>query len=54
MEFRELSDGEWEVIKPLLPPRARVDDRMALNGVLYVLITGCRWMDGYAHSLRLV
>ena len=59
MEFCELSDGEWEVIEPLLPPRARVgrpraDDRMAVNGILYVLITGCRWMDGYAHSLRLV
>jgi len=50
MEFRELSDGEWEVIKLLLPPRSRVgrpraDDRMVLNGILYVLVTGCRWMD---------
>jgi transposase len=38
------------VIKPLLPPRSRVgrprtDDRMVLNGILYVLTTGCRWMD---------
>jgi transposase len=46
MEFRELCDGEWELIKPLLPPRARVgrprtDDRR----ILYVLTTGCRWMD---------
>jgi len=50
MEFREVSDGEWEVIKSLLPPRSRVgrpraDDRMVLNGILYVLVTGCRWMD---------
>jgi transposase len=50
MEFRELSDSEWELIKPLLPPRARVgrpraDNRMVLNGILYVLLTGCRWMD---------
>jgi transposase len=50
MEFRELSDGEWELIKPLLPPKARTgrpraDDRLVLNGILYVLITGCRWMD---------
>jgi transposase len=50
MEFRELSDFEWEVIKPLLPPRSRVgrpraDDRIVLNGILYVLTTGCRWMD---------
>jgi len=50
MEFREVSDGEWEVIKSLLPPRSRVgrpraDDRIVLNGILYVLVTGCRWMD---------
>jgi transposase len=50
MEFRELCDGEWELIKPLLPPmarvgRPRVDDRMVLNGIIYVLLTGCRWMD---------
>jgi transposase len=50
MEFRELSDFEWEVIKPLLPPRSRVgrpraDDRIVLNGIFYVLTTGCRWMD---------
>jgi len=50
MEFRELSDFEWDVIRPLLPPRSRVgrpraDDRMVLNGILYVLTTGCRWCD---------
>jgi transposase len=50
MGFREVSDGEWEVIRPFLPPRSRVgrprtDDRMVLNGILYVLTTGCRWMD---------
>jgi transposase len=47
-EFREVSDGEWEVIRPFLPPMSRVgrpraDDRMVLNGILYVLTTGCRW-----------
>jgi transposase len=47
-EFREVSDGEWEVIRPFLPPmskvgRPRADDRMVLNGILYVLTTGCRW-----------
>lgn len=50
MEFRGLSDDEWEVIKPLLPPKARTgrpraDDRRIINGILYVLTTGCRWMD---------
>ena len=50
MEFRELSDFEWGIIKPLLPPRSRVgrpraDDRRIINGILYFLTTGCRWMD---------
>jgi len=50
MEFRGLSDGGWELIRPLPPPRARVgkpriDDRMVVNGILYMLITGCCWMD---------
>jgi transposase len=49
-EFREVSDFEWEVIRPFLPPRSRVgrpraDDRMVLNGILYVLTSGCRWCD---------
>jgi transposase len=50
MEFRELSDEQWQFIQPLLPPaartrRPRADDRRTLNGILYVLVTGCRWMD---------
>ncbi|MBS7634644.1 hypothetical protein KEJ34_03995 [Candidatus Bathyarchaeota archaeon] len=37
MGFRELSDGEWEFIRPLLPPKARVgrpraDDGRTING----------------------
>jgi hypothetical protein len=41
-EFREVSDGEWEVIRPFLPPRSRVgrpraDDRMVLNGIQVVV-----------------
>lgn len=39
--------GESE---PHLPPKAktgrpRADDRGTLNGILYVLLSGCRWMD---------
>jgi transposase len=58
MEFRELSDFEWEVIKPLLPPRSRVgrpraDDRIVLNGILYV--THHRlYVDGYAYKVWFV
>jgi transposase len=45
----ELSDKEWKRMKPLLPrwkkgpPRA--DDRRTINGILFVLKTGCRWRD---------
>jgi transposase len=50
MGFQELTDEQWAFIAPLLPPRAktgrpRVDDRKVLNGILYVLVTGCRWCD---------
>ncbi|MEM2896709.1 MAG: IS5 family transposase [Candidatus Bathyarchaeia archaeon] len=50
MEFIELSDEEWAFIEPFLPPKAktgrpRADDRLTIDGILYVLTTGCRWMD---------
>ena len=50
MEFRELTDEQWAFLPPLLPPKARTgrpraDDRRIINGILYVLITGCRWPD---------
>jgi transposase len=51
----ELSDYEWDVIKPMLPnkPRGipRVDDRRILNGIFWVLRSGAPWRDlpdGYA------
>jgi transposase len=45
-----LTDRQWEFIQPLLPPsartgRPRADDRRTVEGILYVLITGCRWQD---------
>ena len=50
MKFQELADKEWQLIRPSLPPpaytgRPRADDRMTVNGILYVLLSGCRWMD---------
>jgi transposase/DNA-binding CsgD family transcriptional regulator len=47
---RELTDDEWALIEPLLPPRAptgrgRADDRQTLNGILWVLGTAARWAD---------
>jgi transposase len=46
----DLTDQEWELIRRLLPPppatgRPRADDRKTINGILYVLKTGCRWED---------
>ena len=45
-----LTDRQWAFICPLLPPpahtgRPRADDRRTFEGILYVLITGCRWQD---------
>jgi len=50
MRATELTDEQWERLKPLLPPRQkrgrpRADDRRTLTGVLYVLRTGCHWED---------
>lgn len=45
-----LTDEQWGFIQPLLPPparpgRPRADDCRTVGGILYVLITGCRWQD---------
>ncbi len=50
----DLRDAGWTLIAPLIPPAKRggrkqsvevreVDVREAMNGVLYVLETGCQW-----------
>jgi transposase len=46
----DLTDKEWSILAPLMPPKARTgrprnDDRKTINGILYVLSTGCRWED---------
>jgi len=46
----DLSDVQWQRVKGLLPKsahagRPRVNDREVINGILYVLSTGCRWED---------
>ncbi|HEY1391495.1 MAG TPA: IS5 family transposase [Ktedonobacterales bacterium] len=45
-----LTDEQWAFIQPLLPPpartgRPRANDRRTIEGILYILITGCRWQD---------
>lgn len=45
----DLTDEEWALVEPLIPPAKRggrrrtVDVREVLNGVFYVLMTGCQW-----------
>lgn len=49
--FKEVPDKLWEKIQPLLEPflrtrpggRKPLPQRQVLNGILYVLTTGCQW-----------
>ncbi len=50
MKFQEISDKQWETIQKHLPPfartgRPRCDDRTTINGIMFVLVTGCRWSE---------
>lgn len=50
MSRHDLTDAQWALLAPLLPPqpkvgRKRKHDRRTLNGILYVLRTGCAWED---------
>jgi transposase len=45
----DLTDEEWALVEPLIPPGKRgggkrtVNLREVVNGVMYVLSTGCQW-----------
>ena len=45
----DLTDEEWALIEPLIPPAMRgggkrtVNLREVVNGLMYVLSTGCQW-----------
>jgi transposase len=45
----DLTDEEWALIAPLIPPAKRggnkrtVNEREIVNGLMYVLSTGCQW-----------
>ena len=45
----DLTDDEWELVKPLIPPAKRggnkrhVDVREIVDGLMYILSTGCQW-----------
>lgn len=52
-KFTGLSNCQWEMLRPLLPPEPEVrwkgqppaPFRPILNTIIYVLISGCRWCD---------
>jgi len=45
----DLTDDEWAHVAPLIPPakaggnKRSVDVREVMNGIMYVLSTGCQW-----------
>jgi len=45
----DLTEQEWERLWPLIPPakrggnKRRVDEREVVNGLMYVLSSGCQW-----------
>src|ERR1700674_3980927 len=45
----DLTDDEWSHVEPWIPPakrggnKRRVDVREVMNGLMYVLSTGCQW-----------
>ncbi len=52
----DLKDKEWEILEPLIPPEKEggrpreVDMREIMNGIFYVLKSGCQW-DILPHDL---
>ena len=45
----DLTDAEWALVEPMIPPakrggpRREVNVREVLNAIFYVLSTGCQW-----------
>jgi transposase len=45
----DLTDDEWARVEPMIPPgkrggnKRRVDVREVMNGIMYILSTGCQW-----------
>jgi transposase len=45
----DVTDAEWSEVGPMIPPalpggnRRRVDIREVLNGVMFILSSGCQW-----------
>ena len=45
----DLTDDEWAHVAPLIPPakpggnKRSIDEREVMNGIMYILSTGCQW-----------
>src|SRR6266436_5025885 len=45
----DLTDAEWGLVEPLIPPgktgggKRTVNMREVVNGLMYILSTGCQW-----------
>ena len=45
----DVTDGEWDFLEPLIPEakpggnRRHVDEREVVDGLMYILSTGCQW-----------
>ena len=45
----DLTDAEWAIVEPIIPPakhggrRRSVNVREVLNGIFYILWSGCQW-----------
>ena len=45
----DLTSAEWAIVEPMVPPakhggrKRTIDVREILNGIFYVLWTGCQW-----------
>ena len=45
----DLTDAEWAMVVPMIPPAKHggahrtVDEREIVNGLMYILSTGCQW-----------
>ena len=49
MRIEELTYNQWNLLLPSIPPHAptgkpRANDRNIVNGILYILMSRCRWM----------
>ena len=49
VRFEELTDNQLKLLVPSIPPhahtgRSRADDRNTVDSILYVLMSGCKWM----------